>query len=70
VAHRWGERCEELGRPFDVILACETLYWGGWDLLSDDTRDAQLATLLQVCVCVCVYTCGCSAVPRLARQAC
>jgi len=33
-----------------VILACETLYWGGWDLLSDDTRDAQLATLLQVCI--------------------
>lgn len=45
-AHRWGERCGELGPPFDVIVACETLYWGGWDLLCDDTRDAQLVRAL------------------------
>jgi len=44
--HCWGESTAELEPPFDVILACETLYWGGWDLFQDDTREGQFKTLL------------------------
>jgi hypothetical protein len=30
---------------FDVVLACECLYWGGWSLLSSDTRPLLRRTL-------------------------
>jgi 2-polyprenyl-3-methyl-5-hydroxy-6-metoxy-1,4-benzoquinol methylase len=39
----------EEGSTFDVVLCCECLYWGGWDLLHDDTRDALLTTLGAAC---------------------
>jgi hypothetical protein len=32
----------------DVVLCCECLYWGGWDLLQDDTRAPLRRTLGQL----------------------
>mmetsp|Transcript_17903 Transcript_17903/g.24762 ORF Transcript_17903/g.24762 Transcript_17903/m.24762 type:complete len:243 (+) Transcript_17903:77-805(+) len=46
--HRWGDEVSALGRTPDVLLACETLYWGGWDLLQDDTREALLKSFLSL----------------------
>jgi hypothetical protein len=31
------------------VAACETLYWGGWDVFDDDTRAPQLATMVEAC---------------------
>lgn len=31
------------------VAACETLYWGGWDVFADDTRAPQLATMVEAC---------------------
>ena len=45
LGHRWGEGIAELGGPFDVVLCCELLYWGGWSLLADDTRAPLLRSL-------------------------
>jgi len=36
--HRWH-----------FVAACETLYWGGWDVFDDDTRAPQLATMVEAC---------------------
>lgn len=36
--HRWH-----------FVAACETLYWGGWDVFADDTRAPQLATMVEAC---------------------
>lgn len=30
---------------FDAVLACECLYWGGWNLLAEDTRPLLQRTL-------------------------
>jgi hypothetical protein len=45
MGHRWGEAIADLGGPFDVVLCCELLYWGGWSLLADDTRAPLLLSL-------------------------
>ena len=45
MGHRWGEGAAELGGPFDVVLCCELLYWGGWSLLAEDTRAPLLRSL-------------------------
>lgn len=34
---------------WDVVLGCEILYWGGWDLFSEDTREPLLKTLVDAC---------------------
>uniref|UniRef100_A0A7S0NQE4 Methyltransferase n=1 Tax=Micromonas pusilla TaxID=38833 RepID=A0A7S0NQE4_MICPS len=34
---------------WDVVLGCEILYWGGWDVFADDTR----GPLLEACVAAC-----------------
>ena len=31
------------------VAACETLYWGGWDVFAEDTRKPQLATMVEAC---------------------
>eukprot|EP00929_Paragymnodinium_shiwhaense_P102873 TRINITY_DN66102_c0_g1_i2.p2 TRINITY_DN66102_c0_g1~~TRINITY_DN66102_c0_g1_i2.p2 ORF type:complete len:195 (+),score=54.66 TRINITY_DN66102_c0_g1_i2:83-667(+) len=49
----WGERprpCKMLAdhvskRAFDLVLLCEVLYWGGWDLWQDDALDLLTASL-------------------------
>jgi hypothetical protein len=38
----WGA---ETALEPDVVLCCECLYWGGWDLLHDDTRAPLRRTL-------------------------
>jgi len=55
---RWGEA---LTQPVDVVLCCECLYWGGWSILHDDTRQPLLQTLDSSCqangaVCVLAFT--------------
>ena len=37
------------GARWDVVLGCEILYWGGWDVFADDTR----GPLLEACVAAC-----------------
>ena len=32
-------------RLWDFVMGCEILYWGGWDVFSEDTRGPLLATL-------------------------
>jgi len=32
-----------------VVLGCEILYWGGWDVFADDTR----GPLLEACIAAC-----------------
>jgi hypothetical protein len=39
-----GER-----QDWDVVLGCEILYWGGWNLFSEDTRGPLLKTLIDAC---------------------
>ena len=34
---------------WDVVLGCEILYWGGWDVFADDTR----GPLLEACIAAC-----------------
>ena len=43
-----GDR-REGGARWDVVLGCEILYWGGWDVFADDTR----GPLLEACVAAC-----------------
>jgi hypothetical protein len=38
-----GPRC------WDIVLGCEILYWGGWDIFDEDTRGPLLATLRAAC---------------------
>ena len=45
VGHRWGEDTDALGGPFDLVLCCELLYWGGWSLLASDTREPLLRSI-------------------------
>jgi hypothetical protein len=45
MGHRWGEDTSALGGPFDLVLCCELLYWGGWSLLSNDTRGPLLRSI-------------------------
>ena len=37
------------GARWDLVLGCEILYWGGWDVFADDTR----GPLLEACVAAC-----------------
>jgi hypothetical protein len=37
------------GQDWDVVLGCEILYWGGWNLFSEDTRGPLLKTLIDAC---------------------
>ena len=37
------------GRAWDVVLGCEILYWGGWDIFDEDTRGPLLSTLVAAC---------------------
>ena len=34
---------------WDMVLGCEILYWGGWDVFADDTR----GPLLEACIAAC-----------------
>ena len=34
---------------WDLVLGCEILYWGGWDVFADDTR----GPLLEACIAAC-----------------
>ena len=34
---------------WEVVLGCEILYWGGWDVFADDTR----GPLLEACIAAC-----------------
>lgn len=49
----WGERLPTLPDGcrggWDVMLGCEILYWGGWNLFSEDTRGPLLRTLIEAC---------------------
>ena len=36
-------------RAWDVVLGCEILYWGGWDIFDEDTRGPLLSTLVAAC---------------------
>ena len=47
----WGSPLPEplATHPPAVVLACEVLYWGGWSLLTDDTREPLRKTLQALC---------------------
>jgi hypothetical protein len=49
----WGERLPKLPDGcrggWDVMLGCEILYWGGWNIFSEDTRGPLLRTLTDAC---------------------
>ena len=49
----WGDRnalaCLFSSGTADVVLCCECLYWGGWTLLEEDTRELLRSSLLTVC---------------------
>lgn len=38
----WGERIDTV---VDIVLGCELLYWGGWDILQPDTHPLLLTTI-------------------------
>jgi hypothetical protein len=43
-----GRSGQTKARAFDLVVAIETVYWGGWDLLSVDTRVSLLDTIQAV----------------------
>jgi len=46
-------------RDFDLVLLCEVLYWGGWDILQDDALELLSETLAAVLgkqtECICMF---------------
>lgn len=42
-------KTEKNNNKWHFVLACETLYWGGWDVFDEDTRSPQLATMKHAC---------------------
>jgi hypothetical protein len=48
----WGKRavCAAAALlPIHVVLCCELVYWGGWDILQEDTRQPLRDTLRALC---------------------
>ena len=44
-----NETADRRNERWHFVAACETLYWGGWDVFEDDTRAPQLATMVEAC---------------------
>ena len=49
VTHGGRDASASRSTRWDVVLGCEILYWGGWDVFADDTR----GPLLEACIAAC-----------------